>query len=134
MADAVLNAVNNFYIAYNENKLELLDETLAPGYVAHVNTAEINGAESAKGFMGHFLTTFPDAHYTVHDLIRSAEGDKVITRWSCTGTHQGAFAGIEPTGKAVTMIGITIFKIVDGKIAELWGNWDVAGLLNQLKG
>jgi steroid delta-isomerase-like uncharacterized protein len=122
----------SFYTIYNENKPELLDGILAKGYVGHVNGHDIVGAESAKGFITGFLATFPDSVYTVEEWLES--GDKVVARWTCTATQKGAFFGIEPTDKAVTMIGITIFQIVDGKIAQLWNNWDVFGLMNQLKG
>jgi steroid delta-isomerase-like uncharacterized protein len=121
----------SFYTVYNEKQPDLLDEILADSYVGHVNGHDIAGATAAKGFINAFLTAFPDTHYTVEDIFDSE--DKVVTRWTCTGTHKGAFFGMEPTDKAVTMIGITIFQIADGKIAQLWNNWDVFGLMNQLK-
>jgi steroid delta-isomerase-like uncharacterized protein len=123
----------SFYAVYNEQKPELLNQILADSYVGHVNGHDIVGAESAKGFINAFLSAFPDTHYTVEDMVDGG-GNKVVTRWTCTGTHQGAFFGIEPTNKKVVMIGITIFEVIDGKITQLWNNWDVFGLMNQLKG
>lgn len=131
MSDATQTVANSFYTVYNEKKPDLLDEILAPTYVGHVNGHDIAGAASAKGFINSFLTAFPDAHYNVDDIFDS--GDKVVTRWTCTGTHKGDFFGTPPTDKQVKMIGITIFEIVDGKIAQLWNNWDVFGLMQQLK-
>jgi predicted ester cyclase len=57
----------------------------------------------------------------------------VITRWTATATHRGSFAGIEPTRRAVTMTGITIFEITDGRIRALWNAWDMFGVVQQLR-
>ena len=61
---------------------------------------------------------FPDAHITINDLI--AEDDKVVTRWTGSGTHQGALPGIPATGKKVSIDGISIDRISRGKFVELW--------------
>ena len=67
---------------------------------------------------------------TIEDLF--AEGDKVVLRFTFHGTHQGEFMGVAPTGKQVTMPGIDIFRIADGKIVELWGQEDVLGMMQQI--
>jgi steroid delta-isomerase-like uncharacterized protein len=67
---------------------------------------------------------------TIEDEI--AEGDRVVTRWSARGTHEGEFFGIPATGKQATVTGVTIDRIIDGRIAESWTNWDTLGLLQQL--
>jgi steroid delta-isomerase-like uncharacterized protein len=69
-------------------------------------------------------------HFTVEDLI--AEGDKVVGRWTFRGTHRGDFMGIPPTGKKVSIMGIAIYRIARGKIAEAWVAWDAMGLMHQL--
>jgi steroid delta-isomerase-like uncharacterized protein len=73
---------------------------------------------------------FPDLHVTVEDLI--AEGDKVVGRNSVTGTHQGEYMGLPPTGKSVTYNEIFIIRFVDGRIAETWGVVDVFSQMKQL--
>ncbi|MBA3944075.1 MAG: ester cyclase [Herpetosiphonaceae bacterium] len=120
-----------FYDVYNRQDVGLLDELLAADYVGEVNGTKIVGAAAAKEFIGAFLAGFPDVQYTVHDVV--AQADKVVARWTATATHQGSFAGIEPTGKDVTMLGITIFQVAEGKIRGLWNNWDLFGLLQQLR-
>ncbi|MCB0175245.1 MAG: ester cyclase, partial [Anaerolineae bacterium] len=60
------------------------------------------------------------------------EGDKIVTRWTATATHTGDLFGMPPTNKDVTMMGITIFRVADGQIQELWDVWDQAGLMEQL--
>src|SRR5258707_12761741 len=74
-----------------------------------------------------FTAAFPDMRMSVDDLV--AEGDRVVTRWSFTGTQNGELMGIPPTGKSVAASGITIQRFVDGKIVEGWTNFDLLGLL-----
>lgn len=77
-----------------------------------------------------FRTAFPDLYGTIEDLI--AEGDKVVTRITYRGTHQGEFMGIPPTGRPVTMTFTGINRIAGGKIAEGWVNFDALGMMQQL--
>jgi predicted ester cyclase len=72
----------------------------------------------------------PDFHVTIEDMV--TEGDKVASRWTASGTHQGEFLGIRPTGNHATWTGITIYRIADGKIVEAWWSKDVLALLQQL--
>jgi predicted ester cyclase len=73
---------------------------------------------------------FPDIHIRNEELI--AEGDKVVSRQTSRGTHEGEFMGIRPTGKEVTWTGILMFRIADGKIVDQWLEQDVMGLMQQL--
>ena len=73
---------------------------------------------------------FPDIHFTIEDQI--AEGDKVVTRWTCRGTHQGEFFGIPPTGETVTWEYFDMGLVRNGKFAERWGLDDTAAILQQL--
>ena len=86
--------------------------------------------EFVRRIVDRFRAAFPDVHYTVEDQI--AEGDKVVVRYRFRGTHLGAFQGMPPTGKQVTYTGILIYRIVDGKIAEQWTEFDLLGFLRQL--
>jgi predicted ester cyclase len=61
-----------------------------------------------------------------------AEGDKVATRWTARGTHTGEIAGIAPTGRDVTVTGLTISRFASGKVVEEWSTWDTLGMLVQL--
>ena len=73
---------------------------------------------------------FPDLQYTVEDQI--AEGDKVVTRYTASGTHRGELMSIVPTGSRVEITGISITRIEDGKIEEIWENYDALGMMRQL--
>ena len=64
------------------------------------------------------------------DLID--EGETVVARWSCRGTHKGDLSGIAPTGKQVNMTGISIARSTNGKMSEGWVNWDALALMQQL--
>jgi predicted ester cyclase len=73
-----------------------------------------------------------DAHYEVDDLI--AEGDRVVVRWRLLGTHEGDYRGIPPTGRAITLRGIAVYRVQDGKLMERWVVTDLYGLLEEIGG
>ena len=116
--------------SWNKQNLAISDELLAPDIVVHGMQLPTPGVEGVKQIVVAFLTAFPDAHMTTDDLI--AEGDKVGSRWTFRGTHQGELMGIPPTGKQVTLTGISIDRIVNGNIVERWLEFDQLGLLQQL--
>ncbi|GAP96637.1 ester cyclase [Leptolyngbya sp. NIES-2104] len=116
---------------FNQGQLELLDQLLSPSYVYHeAPPGTLPGAEGIKQVVSMFRAAFPDLEITIDDQI--AEGDKVCSRATTRGTHQGEIFGISATGQAVTMTGITIVRIVEGRIAESWVKNDVVGLMSQL--
>ena len=91
---------------------------------------EATGAQLLKEVVGRLIKAFPDLRVTVEDVI--AEGDKVVARDSVTGTHQGDYMGIPPTGKSITYNEIFIARFVNGRIAETWGVVDVLSQMRQL--
>lgn len=129
---SIMDPINTFYQVYNEGSYELWNDALSESYTAEVNGHTIPNRDVGLGFVKAFRAAFPNLFYTVDDTVIS--GDKVTTRWTARGTHQGEFFGNPATNKDVTMIGITIFQVEDGRIARLWNIWDQAGLLNQIKG
>lgn len=127
----VMAPIDTFYRVYNEGSYELWNDALAETYTAEVNGHAIPNRDVGLGFVKTFRSAFPDLHYTVDEAI--VAGDKVTTRWTAHGTHEGEFFGNAPTHKQVTMLGITVFQVEGGKIVKLWNVWDLAGLLNQFK-
>jgi len=100
-------------------------------YVAHMQGApEPLDAQGWAGFMGLFATAFPDAQIGVESSI--SEGDVVASRWTMNGTHRGDFMGVPPTGRQITMKGIDFSRVVDGKIAEHWAQFDAMGVMQQI--
>src|SRR5919201_628052 len=83
-----------------------------------------------KQVMPAWNAAFPDLHWTVEDLI--AEGDKVVSRYTCRATHQGELMGIPATGKVVTWTCILISRFAGGKCVEEWEEADMLGLFQQL--
>jgi steroid delta-isomerase-like uncharacterized protein len=75
-------------------------------------------------------SAFEHLNVTVEDMV--AEEDKVAARFTARGIHKGAFMDLVPTGKSITVTGIEIFRIENGKIAELWGEANLLGLMQQL--
>jgi len=117
---------------WRDRNLTIVDELVAPDYVGHDPTQPepIRGLEGFKQFVGMYQSAFHDAAVTIDDQI--AEGDQVVTRWTGRGTHTGELMGIAPTGKEVTVSGITVSRLADGKIAEEWELMDALGMLVQL--
>jgi len=132
MSDHLMAPVNKFYQVYNEQDLNLWNSALAENYVGHVNGQDIPNRDVGKGFVAGLLEAFPNINYTVEDSL--IQGNKVVSRWKATATHTGNLFGMPPTGKEVTMLGITIFRVENGKIAELWDVWDQHGMMQQLTG
>jgi steroid delta-isomerase-like uncharacterized protein len=116
---------------WHQGQLSRIDDLFTTDFVRHdPGGREPQGTEQNRQFIGSLRAAFPDVHYTVEDQI--AEGDKVVVRYRFRGTHLGAFQGMPPTGKQVTYTGILIYRIVDGKIAEQWTEFDLLGFLRQL--
>jgi predicted ester cyclase len=105
------------------------DELLSTQYVEHL-PAPTPGREGLKQLVMMVRSAFPDIHNTVEDAV--AEGDRVAVRIGVRGTHQNAFLGIPPSGKAVEWGEIHIYRVVGGKIVEHWGEADQLGLVQQI--
>jgi ketosteroid isomerase-like protein len=88
------------------------------------------GIEAMNNVITTCRAAFHGLQVTVDDIM--AEGDKVTARFTARGIHNGEFMGLPPTGKAITMTGIEIFRIKEGKIVELWGEANLMGLMQQL--
>ncbi len=108
------------------------DELMAEDFVDH-NPAGPNqgpGLEGVKQLFAGRRLALPDAAATVEDQV--SEGDKVVSRLTITGTHQGEFMGIPATGKSFSIGAVAIFRIEGGKIVERWGETDNIGMMQQL--
>jgi steroid delta-isomerase-like uncharacterized protein len=109
----------------------VIDELFAPNFVFNYPlpgaTPDLKGYKQSVAMM---LGPFADIQCTAEDVV--AEGDKVAVRWTWGGTHKGEFMGVPPTGKQVTITGISILRIAGGKIMEEWGEMDNMGMMQQL--
>ena len=128
----VQRILSEFWLGGN---VGVLDELLASNCINHEQSnPELRGKEACKQWANDVRLAnrqgFPDFDIIVEDIV--AEDDKVVKRFVFTGTHSGEFAGIPATGKRVTMRGITLYRLAGGKVSEIYWNYDVFGLMQQL--
>jgi len=125
--------VRDFLKRVDTGDVGVIDEFVQPGYEDHNPPpfqGEARGADGARDAFSYALKAFSDFHHEIHDQF--ADGDVVITRVSGHGRHTGEFMGIPPTNKDVSMEGIAIHRIADGKVVEHWSQVDALGLLTQM--
>ncbi|MCI0626006.1 MAG: ester cyclase [Acidobacteria bacterium] len=117
---------------WNRGNLSAIDEILATGYMHH-DPASRNfgsGPVEYKKLVALYRSAFPDVLFTIENLV--SEGDLVVTQWTARGTQRGEVMGIAPTGRQVTVSGISIARVEQGRLAEQWVSWDALGMLRQL--
>jgi len=122
-----------FQEVWNEGRIQTVHDLLSPDVVAKGHRggdAEIRGPEEFAKFVSEIRGAFPDVKVKVEDIL--AADDKVVLRWSAIMTHTGDNLGLPATGRTVRTQGITIVRIVNGKIVEGWDNWDQLGMLEQI--
>ncbi len=129
---AVVTRFNKAFIEGGDP--DVFRESMAPGFVNRTpHPGQSPGADGAAHFFTEVLRpAFPDLAVTIHDQV--AEGDRVVTRKSYRGTHQGFFRGLPPTGRAVEFGVIDIIRLEAGRYVEHWAVADMAGLRAQLEG
>ncbi len=116
----------------NAKNLDVLDEIVAEDSVDHDAFPGMpeKGVEAYRVVFGASHAGFSDFHMAIHDMI--AEGDKVAIRATVSGTHDGEFIGMPPTGKTISVGAVEIFEVRNGKITGRWGTPDRATLMEQL--
>lgn len=119
---------------WNTGAFNLADEIISPDCIHHafdpITPALPPGPEGARKVLAAYRTAFPDTHFTLDDLF--AEGDRAVVRWTAHGTHKGDLMGVAPTHMKVTVHGMDIYRIAEGRIQEIWTNWDTMGFMQQL--
>jgi steroid delta-isomerase-like uncharacterized protein len=117
---------------WNKGNLAIVDELGVPEiHMYYPLSGELRGRDQVKKGVAEFRTVFPDAVFTpASDFI--AEGEHVAARWKCEATHKGKYGSIPPTGRTVSWMGISIIRVVDGKIVDETGEEDALNLMRQL--
>jgi steroid delta-isomerase-like uncharacterized protein len=117
---------------FNKRNLAVADELLTSESLNHDDPHGGGrvSSEALKGVVQMLTAAFPDFHMIIEDLV--AEGDKVVIRVTASGTHQGAFMGMAPTGKRFTQQQMHVIRVVDGKVIEHWHVSDDLGMMQQL--
>jgi len=129
MSEANKALIRRAFEHMNERDTSVIAE-LCPDCVYYSPAiGELRGETHKKPFTS-LLSAFPDARWTVEDQL--AEGDKVVTRYVMTGTHNGEFMGVAPTGRQITITGLCLDRIVEGKIVEEWDEWNALSMMREL--
>jgi steroid delta-isomerase-like uncharacterized protein len=119
---------------FKGGRLEVADEILRPDFLIHgpgVTPEFANGPEGTKRYAQAIREGFGGQVEIRHDDVISS-GDRVVIRWTASGVHKGDLLGVPATGKRAEFTGIDIFRVTDGKLAEMWQNWDQLGMLQQI--
>jgi ketosteroid isomerase-like protein len=120
-----------FEVGPSKGDLTAADALLHPEFSLHTPLPTPGpGIEEMNNVITTCRAAFHGLYVTIDDIM--ADGDKVIARFTARGTHNGDFMGVSPTGKAITLTAIEIFRVREGKIAELWGEVNLMGLMQQL--
>lgn len=114
---------------WNKFHAAVIDEICSDDFIHHDNKDDRNG-EDQKQRIPMLRSAFPDMNMQIVDIF--AGGDRVTIRWTFKGTNKGPFQNLPPSGKEVNLSCISIFRFKDGKIAEMWSNWDMLDLVQQL--
>ncbi len=124
--------VRSFYEeVFNKKRVDRAGEFVTPDYLDHgAVPGQGPGLEGAKQRWARYFAAIPDLHATIDDLV--AEGDKVVVRYTAEGTQQGQLPGVPPTGKRFRTSAICIYRLAEGKVAEVWEQADMLGLMQQL--
>ncbi|MEV4223037.1 ester cyclase [Nonomuraea sp. NPDC049725] len=135
IAEANKATLRRFHDAVSSGDAEFIartiDEIVDPGVLIRTPLPiRTEGVEALKEVLLTLHSAFPDLRVEVEDVI--AEGDKVVTRNTCTGTHLGEYMGLAPTGRSVTYKEILIARFAGGRLAETWAVVDVAAQMRQL--
>jgi steroid delta-isomerase-like uncharacterized protein len=118
-----------FEQVWNEGKLDRFEEFIAQDVVPHTGPG-VTDAESMKQSLAMIRDALPDINIVLDDELTVE--DKVVTRFTISGTHKGDFNGIPATGKQAVWSGITIYRLAGGKIVEFWTQVDNLGMMQQL--
>lgn len=120
-----------FEVGPSKGDIEAADSLLADDFSLHVPLPVAGpGIEAINNVVTTYRAAFHGLNVTIEDMM--ADGDKVTCRLTARGVHEGEFMGLPPTHKPIVMTGIEIFRMKNGKIAELWGEANLMGLMQQL--
>ena len=124
-------ALRVFDEIFNQGKFSVADEIYAPDFKNHGLDGRYADLKTDQNAVHDEKKAFPDLKMTVNNMV--AEGDLVAVHWTFRGTHtHGGYAGLPATGTKVLMTGITIWRIVDGKITDEWSSFNEMGAYAQI--
>lgn len=129
--EANLQTLSKFAEAVNTGKFDLFKEAVSSENIDHDPArGQVPGPEGYRTFFSGLRTAFPDLSVALETLV--ADDDSIAIAYTLSGTQNGSFMGVAPTGKRVEIRGMQISKFKDGKMVERWGSSDELGILQQL--
>ncbi len=131
VAEANLHMVSRIWDEiWNLGNYDACDEVFSPDYFGHLPMMDVHGPAQFKQLVSAYRIAYPDVHLTVEDIFGS--GDKLAVRWTSRGTHLGEMMGMPPSGNKIEIMGISLFRIADGKVAEEWEGFDTLKMMQQI--
>jgi steroid delta-isomerase-like uncharacterized protein len=115
---------------WNRRDLDAITAAYAPDAAVHVPGYDTGGVQDVVDDASHYQQAFDDIAMTIEDLL--VDGDRVVLRWRTVGTHTGTYYGHEATGRRITMTGVDIFRVAEGRIRDVWTIWDGLDVYRQL--
>jgi predicted ester cyclase len=130
--DAHVSLIHRLYAeGWGKGNLDVFDEVFHDDYLRHdARPGDAPGPEGQKRVASSFREAIPDLAFQLEALF--GDGDYVCASWTATGTHEGQWHGLKPTGRTIRFSGANIFRFADGKVAELWNHRDDLGLMEQM--
>lgn len=130
MADQSLHVMTLYNELWKPAGLDGAEKVISAHFTRHGSSGQFGGVPAFKRYVTHYLNAFPDLRFAVDDWL--AQGEKVVVRYSFTGTHEDSFMGVSSTGRKITAEGVAIYRIADGKLVEVWDFLDLFGIAEQL--
>jgi len=124
--------VNDLLAAWNSHDIDRAAKFYAAGYIGDdVGQAMPHrGPAGIREFLARYLSAFPDFHFALDELV--VDGNRVALVWTANGTHQGTLMNIPPTGRRISIRGVSLLTVQDNQVQQASYIWDVAGLLRNI--
>jgi len=120
-----------FEEVWNQRKDDTVTELMADVCDGHMEGGDVHGPAEFLAARAALLAAFPDIRVKVEDVV--SEGDKVVVRWSASGTHKGDELGVAASGRKASFRGMSWIRFENGKVVEGWDSWNMGRLLQELE-
>jgi steroid delta-isomerase-like uncharacterized protein len=121
-----------FDLVWNQGNRDAITEMVGADTVFHDSGIDTVGPENFSAFYDRLTSMFSEFHIGVDDSF--ADEEMLCVRWTCTAKHTGPAFGVEATGTPIRVTGISIARVADGQFKEVWQNWDMLGMMQQIHG
>jgi len=115
---------------WNLGALDVCEEVLATDYIGHLPLMTVRGPAEFRDMVKVYRGAYPDVNLTVEDIF--AVGDRIAVRWVSRGTHLGPMMGIPPSNQKIEVMGISLFRMENGKVAEEWEGFDTFSMMQKI--